>query len=33
MPVDHELVLEEDATRFARQVEADLREHDELQER
>jgi hypothetical protein len=29
MPIDHELVLEDDAPRFARRVEADLREHDE----
>jgi len=29
MPIDHDLVLEEDAPRFAKQVEADLRDHDE----
>ena len=29
MPIYHDLVLEDDAPRFAKQVEADLREHEE----
>ena len=29
MPIDHDLVLEDDAPRFAKQVEADLQQHEE----